>query len=69
MPKWKTEERKFTVSLGYAEKKGYWCTVPMPIVKLLRNPERVVFFVNSHNGIEFRSESEVGEDEGLNGKN
>lgn len=69
MPKWKSGEKKFTVSLEYAQKKGYWCTVPMPIVKLLRSPGRVVFFVNSQKEIEFMSESEVNEDRVQDGKN
>jgi hypothetical protein len=66
MPKWKMGERKFAVSLGYAKKKGFWCTVPMPIVELLGKPEQVVFFVNSNNRIEFRSSFDTEEIEGLN---
>lgn len=48
------------------QKKGFWCTVPMPIVELLGKPEQVVFFVNSNNRIEFRSSFDTEEIEGLN---
>lgn len=68
MPKWKSGERKFAVSLGYAGKKGYWCTIPMPIVKLLGHPTRVVFVVNPNQEIEFRPESEMDKIEALNDK-
>jgi hypothetical protein len=43
MPKWKKDETEFSVSLGYQEVKGYWITVPKPIVQLLGTPKKVIF--------------------------
>ena len=45
MPKWKKDETEFTVSLGQNDVKGYWCTVPKPIVELLGEPEKLIFSV------------------------
>ena len=46
MPKWKKDETQFTVSLGQNDVKGYWCTVPKPIVELLGEPESLTFEIN-----------------------
>ena len=52
MPKWKKDETKFTVSLGQNDVKGYWCTVPKPIVELLGNPEKITFAITKGKHIE-----------------
>ncbi|MGI0079826.1 MAG: hypothetical protein ACRECH_09390 [Nitrososphaerales archaeon] len=57
MPKWKKDETEFTVSLGYNEVKGYWCTIPKPIVKLLGEPEKVTFEVKPSKKVEVKGES------------
>ena len=43
MPKWKKGETEFSVSLGFDKKKGYWVTVPKPIVQLLGEPDKITF--------------------------
>ena len=45
MPKWKEGATEFTVSLGKNKIKGYWVTVPKPIVNLLGEPDKVTFEV------------------------
>lgn len=45
MPKWKKDETEFTVSLGYNDVKGYWVTVPKPIVQILGEPDKITFEV------------------------
>lgn len=52
MPKWKKDETEFTVSLGYNDVKGYWVTVPKPIVELLGEPEKITFEVKPSKRIE-----------------
>jgi len=61
MPKWKEGATEFTVSLGENKVKGYWVTVPKPIVELLGTPEKITFMVKSKGKIEvepFTEESE-----------
>ena len=61
MPKWKEGATEFTVSLGENKVKGYWETVPKPIVELLGTPEKITFMVKSKGKIEvepFTEESE-----------
>ena len=43
MPKWKKDATEFTVSLGFNEIKGYWCTIPKPVVEALGTPKRITF--------------------------
>ena len=52
MPKWKKGETEFTVSLGYNEVKGYWVTVPKPIVELLGTPDKITFEIKPSKKIE-----------------
>ena len=55
MPKWKKDETEFTVSLGQNDVKGYWCTVPKPIVELLGEPERITFEITKSHKIEIKT--------------
>ncbi|MGH2637680.1 MAG: hypothetical protein ACRDF4_00065 [Rhabdochlamydiaceae bacterium] len=57
MPKWKKGETEFSVSLGFNEVKGYWCTIPKPIVEKLGEPKRVLFSIKS-NKIELSAEKD-----------
>ncbi|MHB2037146.1 MAG: hypothetical protein ACYCPW_10455 [Nitrososphaerales archaeon] len=58
MPKWKKDETEFPVSLGYNEVKGYWVTVPKPIVELLGVPKKIKFLVKAKGKIEVESSNE-----------
>lgn len=58
MPKWKEGATEFTVSLGENKVKGYWVTVPKPIVELLGTPKRVTFLVKAKGKIEVESSKE-----------
>jgi hypothetical protein len=60
MPKWKKDETEFTVSLGQNEVKGYWCTVPKPIVELLGEPQRITFEIKGNKKIEVTPASKEG---------
>lgn len=61
MPKWKKGETEFTVSLGYNDAKGYWVTVPKPIVEMLGEPRKITFEVRADKRIEVLSASEFSE--------
>ncbi|MGI0069762.1 MAG: hypothetical protein ACREAN_05845, partial [Nitrosopumilaceae archaeon] len=54
MPKWKKSETEFTVSLGQNDVKGYWCTVPKPIVELLNEPKKLTFVITKGNKVEIK---------------
>lgn len=55
MPKWKKDETEFTVSLGQNDVKGYWCTIPKPIVELLGEPDKITFEITKNKKIEVKA--------------
>ena len=47
MPKWKKDQKEFTVSVTYHEQRGSQCYLPKPILEILGNPKRIKFIVKS----------------------
>ncbi|MDG6907000.1 MAG: hypothetical protein JRN20_14600 [Nitrososphaerota archaeon] len=45
MPKWKKNEKEFSISVYYDEKRGYQIYLPRPIAELLKRPERIKFSI------------------------
>ena len=56
MPKWKKNQKEFTVSVTYHEQRGSQCYLPKPMLAILGNPKRIKFIVKSK-----RIEVETGE--------
>ncbi len=52
MPKWKKDETEFPVSVGFNEVKGYWVTVPKPIIEFLGKPDRITFLIKGKTKVE-----------------
>jgi hypothetical protein len=63
MPKWKEGATEFTVSLGENKVKGYWVTVPKPIVEHLGIPEKITFLIKPKGKIEVEPAKENGDSE------
>ena len=44
--RWQPDATEFTVGMSYFEGRGYLCTVPKPIVRLLGLEDRITFKVS-----------------------
>ena len=44
-PKWKRDQKEFTVSVTYHENRGCQAYLPKPIMELIGNPNKVRFVV------------------------
>lgn len=56
MPKWKKDETEFTVNLLFTEVRGYWATIPKPIVEHLGNPDKITFLKKTKGRVEVQAE-------------
>lgn len=43
MPRWKKDEKDFTVKVSYEEKRGYQSYVPKPVMEALGQPETITY--------------------------
>ena len=58
LPKWKKGATHFTVGVNRNGKRGYQSTVPMPIMELLGNPDKITFVIKPKNRVEIVATSE-----------
>ncbi|HEY7082734.1 MAG TPA: hypothetical protein VH500_23835 [Nitrososphaeraceae archaeon] len=54
MPKWKTDETEFKVSVTYHQHRGYQAYIPKPIMEMLGNPKSIKFIIKGNKRIELR---------------
>jgi hypothetical protein len=47
MPRWKKDQKEFTVSVTYHEHRGYQSYIPKPIMEMLGNPKAIKFIVKN----------------------
>ena len=48
MPKWKKDEKKFTVSINHNEHRGYQSSIPKPIIEMLGIPDKITFEIHGN---------------------
>ncbi len=53
---WEKEQKEFSVTLFYNERRGNMTTIPKPVVKQLGDPDRIVFKINKKGKIGIRGE-------------
>jgi hypothetical protein len=47
MPRWKRDQKEFTVSVTYHQHRGYQSYLPKPIMEMLGNPKAIKFIVKN----------------------
>jgi hypothetical protein len=47
MPRWKKDQKEFTVSVTYHQHRGYQSYLPKPIMEMLGNPNTVKFIIKN----------------------
>jgi hypothetical protein len=47
MPRWKKDQKEFTVSVTYHEHRGYQSYIPKPIMQMLGNPNAIKFTIKN----------------------
>lgn len=62
MTKWKKGATHFTVGVNRNGKRGYQSTVPMPVMELLGNPDKITFIIKPKKKIEVVSGKEQNEE-------
>ncbi len=45
LPRWKKDQREFSVKLTFDGANSKICRVPKPIIELLKDPERIKFVI------------------------
>jgi len=60
MPKWKKDEREFTVAVNKHETRGYQVNVPKPIMETLGEPDKITFSIRGKNKVEVSSNKTEG---------
>ena len=48
MPRWKKDEKEFSVDVRYYEKKGIHTNLPKPVAEHLGNPEVITFVIRKN---------------------
>ena len=49
MPKWKKDEKEFTVGVTYHETRGCQSYIPKPIIEMLGEPDSITFTIHGKN--------------------
>lgn len=55
MPKWKRDQKEFSVSVTYHEHRGCQAYLPKPIIEMLGNPKSIKFIVKDNKKIELKT--------------